>query len=351
MARQSCFSVRRGSARAGAALALAVLIFSTLPASAVQSLFDSEEFFELTIRGPLNRLVRSASAGTVVPGQMELGDGTTIPIVFSKYGLSRLEECDLPLLKIEPDEMQARGTPFQGLRTVRLVTPCHHGSAWDRFILLEYLAYRSYAVIEEPALRVRLVETHFLDSESAASEQTSLSFFVEDIGAVAERYRMEWLDIESQPVDTLELSRLARFALFQYMIGNTDWSAVEGPVSRRCCHNVAVLGSDADRFNTLLPFDFDHSGLVDAPYALPDASLPIRSVTQRTYRGFCASNEFLPAAITSFNEKRSELERLFTNQGLPDPKVRKRALKYIDSFYATINDPRKLERRIIDRCR
>ena len=33
------------------------------------------------------------------------------------------------------------------------------------------------------------------------------------------------------------------------------------------------------------------------------------------------------------------------------PKARKRALKYIESFYDTINDPRKLENRIIGACR
>ncbi|MEJ2581382.1 MAG: hypothetical protein P8127_07070 [Acidobacteriota bacterium] len=343
--------MRRRSTLIGVVLSSATTLFPLSPVSAEGPLFSADATLEITILGSLKRLARSTSTGTVVPGQVELGGRTTIPMVLSKYGLSRLEECTLPLLKIDLDEMRVRGTPLEGLRTVRLVTPCHHGSTWDRFILLEYLAYRSYMVIADPALRVRLVVTRFVDTERPSFDETGLSFFLEDIGAAAERHGMEWIDIEAQPVDALDPSQLARFALFQFMIGNTDWSAVAGAEGQRCCHNVAVLGSDGDPVNTLLPFDFDFSGLVDAPYALPDESLPIRHVTQRVYRGFCASNEYLPAAITLFNEKRPELERLFTNLGLPAAKARKRALKYIDSFYATINDPRKVKSRIIDRCR
>lgn len=48
---------------------------------------------------------------------------------------------------------------------------------------------------------------------------------------------------------------------------------------------------------------------------------------------------------------RIELEDLFNDEGLPDNKARKRTWKYIESFYDTINNPRKLETKILCACR
>jgi hypothetical protein len=320
-------------------------------ASAEDSLFANDEILEIAISGPLRDLTKKNTAPAKATGHLQLADGTEIPMMFSKYGDSRLEVCDLPLFKIEIDQAGARGTPFQSHPTVRLVTPCHHGSDWDKYTLLEYLAYRSYAVLAEPALRVRLVSTRFLDSERPAFKEKGLSFFIEDIEDAAERYGMKWLDIKSQPISGLNLSQLALLGLFQYMVGNTDWSVVAGGEGERCCHNMAVLGSEDEPLKTLLPFDFDFSGLVAAPYATPNQKLPIHRVTQRWYRGFCASNTYLPATVDLLNEKRHEIERLFTDDRLPQPKARKRALKYIEASYGTINDPQRFDRRIIQQCR
>jgi hypothetical protein len=331
---------------------LIVMTFSwSAPASAAEPLFAGDDVLDLTIYGPLTSLTRGTPDSTPVAGRLELANGETIPVTFSTYGISRLRECGTPCLKIMIDEEHARGTVFEGHHSVRLVTPCHHGSSYNRYILLEYLVYKSYAVITEPALKVRLVSCRFRDSEKPAFDETGLAFFLEDIGATANRHGKSWLDIRSQRIADLDSAQLTVLTLFQFMVGNTDWSALSSPAGQRCCHNMAVLGAEGDPYNTLLPFDFDQAGLVDAPYAAPDEGLKIDRVTERVYRGFCRHNDDLPAAITVFNEMRPELEELFNQDGLPNPKVRKRALKYIDGFYNTINDPRKVENRILSDCR
>jgi hypothetical protein len=334
-----------------AILTVTALVWPSANAVAEDSLFSTDEILEITIHGPLKNLTRSKHHSTGVTGRLELKGGPAIPVTISGYGVSRLEECDLPLFKIEIDEADARGTPFEGQPIVRLVTPCHQGSTWDRFVLFEYLAYRSYAILAEPALRARLVATRFFDSDRPAFQASGLSFFIEDITAAADRHDTQWLDIEEQTIEGLDPERLALLGLFQFMVANTDWSVVAAEEGKRCCHNVAILGAEDNHQNWPLPYDFDHAGLVNAPYATPSWQLPIKRVTQRLYRGFCVSNELLPAAIGIFNEKRPELERLFANNELPDRKTRKRAWKYIDIFFETINDPRRLENQIYDRCR
>ena len=316
-----------------------------------QPLFADNEIFDLTIHAPFTRLMRQAEGGSDALGSLELSDGTSVPMTCNKYGISRLRECDLASLAFTVEAADVRGTPFEGQRILRLVTPCRLRGGYDKYTMLEYLVYKSYAVIAGPALWVRLVQVRFHDSEKPGKEETGYAFFIEDLERSAARHGQVWLDIQSQRTSDLDGAQLTVMTLFQYMVGNTDWSAVRGRPDDRCCHNVAVLGGEGTDINTVLPFDFDQAGLVDSPYAAPDASLGIRRVTDRVYRGLCEYNDLLPAAIAVFNQKRSEIEALFAEDELPYPDARKKALKYIERFYATINDSRKVDKKVIRDCR
>jgi hypothetical protein len=321
-------------------------------AGADEPLFADGEVFGLSIHAPFARLMRQAEDASDVSGSLELADGTSVPMSCNKYGISRLRECELASLKITVDAEDVSGTPFEGQQTLRLVTPCRLRGGYDRYAVLEYLVYKSYGVIAAPALRVRLVQVGFQDGEKPSSDRTGYAFFIEDIGEAAARRGEMWLDIPSQQTSDVDSSQLTVMTLFQYMVGNTDWSAFTGKPGGRCCHNIAVFGDEELRLNTVVPFDFDQTGLVNPPYAAPpDPSLGIRRVTDRKYRGLCEHNDDIPAAIAVFNRKRSELEALFSRNDLPYPKDRERALKFIEDFYETINDPRKLEKNILSDCR
>jgi hypothetical protein len=242
-------------------------------------LFTSDEIFDLTVRVPLSKLMRQAKDASGVNGNLELDDGTSIPMTCSKYGISRLRECDLASLEFTVEASDVLGTPFEGLQTLRLVTPCRLRGDYDKYTVLEYLVYRSYALIAEPALGVQLVRVRFHDSEKPGRERVGYAFFIEDIGQAAARGGQAWLDIESQRIDDLDAAHLTVMTLFQFMVGNTDWSALRGRPDDRCCHNVAVFGHEGVGLNTVVPFDFDQTGLVNPPYAAPpDASLGIRRV-------------------------------------------------------------------------
>jgi len=61
----------------------------------------------------------------------------------------------------------------------------------------------------------------------------------------------------------------------------------------------------------MMPYDFDMSGVVDAPYALVSAidneKLPVNSVRQRYYRGFCRSPEITEIVRREFIAKKGKL--------------------------------------------
>ena len=322
------------------------------PGACGEELFTDTEIIDITIQIPLKKLMRQSKSAPNVGGSLEFDDGRSIPMTCNKYGISRLRECELASLAFYVESDDVRGTLFEGQTVLRMVTPCRLRGNYDTYTVLEYLVYRSYAVIADPAIRVRLVRVHFRDSEKPAKEQLGYAFFIEDIAHAAARNGQAWLDIQSQKLSDLDPAQLTVMTLFQYLIGNTDWSAVVGRPDDRCCHNVAVFGHEEGGLNTVVPFDFDQTGIVDPPYAAPpDASLGIRRVTDRKYRGLCVHNSELPGAIALFNRKRAELEALFMDDSLPYAKARQEALEYIAEFFETINDPRKLDKKILGDCR
>jgi hypothetical protein len=122
-----------------------------------------------------------------------------------------------------------------------------------------------------------------------------------------------------------------------------------GPAGAACCHNVVPF-ERADGRLIPVPYDFDAAGLVAAPYAEPDARLPIRSVRQRLYRGSCRSLAELEPVFGLFDRERATVTALFTSDaGIPQ-EAAARARAFIDEFYAVIADPARAEREFRVNC-
>ncbi|MDH3745208.1 MAG: hypothetical protein OES47_08920 [Acidobacteriota bacterium] len=320
-----------------------------------ESLFDSHETLRLTVRAPLRALVESTKEDHDTDldrrGSIALAEGPEIPVTTGVFGKSRLKHCTMPPLVLDPDPVAARGTLFEDHSPLRIVTHCGYETGSDRWALLEYLAYRTYQIVADIALSVRLAEIEYHDTGRNDHKQIAYGFLVEDINVAARDRGLEWLTLHRQSPSQIDPDQTIVLALFQFMIGNTDWSVLRGPAGERCCHNMAVLGGETTSERQLLPFDFDQAGLVDAPYSQPSATVKLRNVRQRRYRGFCVHNDSLPAAVELFNQKRPLIEELFNDASLPHPKIRQHALRYVTNFFELINNSKRLEKHILQRCR
>jgi hypothetical protein len=144
----------------------------------------------------------------------------------------------------------------------------------------------------------------------------------------------------------LEPRQAARVALFEYMIGNLDWSMRAGPQGEGCCHNGRLIGKG---LYLPLPYDFDYSGLVDAPYAVPPDGIPVNSVKTRYYQGFCRFNAEAVAAAAEFRAKRPAIEAIFAQVPLTQ-RPRAKALAYLSDFFAQIATDATLKAKILKNC-
>ena len=74
------------------------------------------------------------------------------------------------------------------------------------------------------------------------------------------------VDIESDVVDFLVtiLEQVAKLNLFQFFIGNRDWSLVSAETDKYCCHNVELLR--VGQSLVPVPYDFDLAALTYSKY-------------------------------------------------------------------------------------
>jgi hypothetical protein len=138
---------------------------------------------------------------------------------------------------------------------------------------------------------------------------------------------------------------LTRAELFQYLIGNTDFSFFVGKDD--CCHNAKVIRVTTNEGKFIpIPYDFDLSGIVNAPYAEADSSLEIDSVTERVYRGVACPPAVWDATVRHFLAKRDAILQLWGTTPLLEEKDRREAVAYLEEFFAIISDPAAVQKKI-----
>jgi hypothetical protein len=237
---------------------------------------------------------------------------------------------------------------FRGNKSLKLVTYCNTRSKYEQYYIKEFLVYRIYNLITGFSFRVRPLFVEYKDSQSSKFSTSRFSFLIEDL----DRNNINKLTIPQIKYKTLDPVEISKFSLFQFMVGNVDFSSVNGPEGDRCCHNTKLIGAhDTQVPRYSIPYDFDSTGLVDAHYAYPPEALKLRNIRQRKYRGFCFANDQLPDTIALFNQKKPAILGLFKNDVRLNDNNRRKAIKYIEAFYKIINDPRELKAKIIDQCR
>lgn len=340
--------------------ALAALQLAPAPAAAAGAphpLFASDDVVRLTISGPVGRIAREAERRTDAhPATLELGGPVpeTHAIRLSARGLTRrrADLCAFPPLRLEFAAAPVQASLFRGQRRLKLVTHCRQPDSFQQYVLLEYAAYRLLNQLTPRSLRVRLAEIDYVDGERAGARTTRLGFLIEDVDDAARRNRL--VEVERGNIRAGQLDRrdAARVALFQYMIGNLDWSMLAGPPGAPCCHNGKLLAPVAGAADGLVPvpYDFDHSGLVDAPYATPPDQVPVSSVRERRYRGNCLFNAEAEAAAAEALATRPALLATLGRTPHLSERSRAKATAYLDRFFADIASPAQLRSKLLRNC-
>lgn len=317
-------------------------------------LFLSQDLMEVRIEAPVYTLIRKRPDKEYLDGKFTYttADGTeqTLDLKIRTRGKYRRQQktCRLPPIRLNFRKGQVKETEFAGQDKLKLVTHCKTSDRYEQLVLREYLAYRILNTLTDKSFGARLMRVTYVDSDGKEKPITRFGFVIEDDTDLADRIGEELLKSDGISYDELDSRQTSLISVYEYMIGNTDFSFIRGPAGADCCHNI-VLFSGADNLITPIPYDFDFAGIVSAPYAEPNPQLPISNVRTRFYRGRCMYNRHLDDTFSLLNEKEPEIRAELASLEL-NAKYAKEVTRYLDSFYKTINNPQSVDKAFIKGC-
>jgi len=238
---------------------------------------------------------------------------------------------------------------FEGNKKLKLVLPCYTRESGNSLIIKEYLCYKLYEEITPYSFQTRLTNIDLTEDRGRKNKNFTIKgILIEDMKKVADRLQARPLaNVKINPAVLNDTSTM-RFELFQFMISNTDWSAVFQ-------HNAKLIVHGTDKYVSLI-YDFDMSGLVNAPYSVVSEingeKLDINSVTQRYYRGYCHSPEVMEFVRREFISKEEKLMTIPDQlKGELSDKEIKGVKEYLREFFIILKNDRYFKVDILERCR
>lgn len=332
---------------------LAISILLPIRGSAqevVPPLFASNEILELRIEANFNKIHKERKAKSkAYPATLRMVDagGTEqeLGLKIKTRGIFRLKRstCPDPPLRLDFPKSELEGTVFEGQNKLKLVTHCRDNDDYEQYTLQEYLIYRTYNLLSDKSFRVRLARITYVDSRGNDDDMVRYGFLIEDEDAMASRIGGKIVKAREAPPNLLSDEESALVSVFQYMVGNTDWSL-------QFFHNIKLVQLATGAY-VPVPYDFDWAGLVEAPYAVPNSQFGTRSVRDRVYRGFCRPAVDFGLIYSQFQEDREAILSLFANQRGLSNRNRERSARYLGGFFQTLEDPSKAAWEISGTCR
>lgn len=317
-------------------------------------LFAEHAVIEARIEAPLSTLTRDRPEEDYLEGTFSYRDSDGSEKRFSlelrTRGRYRRQKstCNFPPVRLNFRTSELSGTDFEGQDKLKLVTHCQtRRDRFEQLVLREYLAYRILESLTDLSFRARLMRITWVDT-GGDEPFIRYGFVIEDDDDIGTRVGMQKVETKSLAYADLDPRQTNLVNVFEFLIGNTDFSLIRGPADDDCCHN-AVPFSDGNLVRPI-PYDFDFSGLVDAPYAEPNPQFKIRSVRTRLYRGRCSNNAILADTLAHVQGKRTDIYALVDSLAGLDEKNRRQVTGYLDDFFEIVANPELVEKRLIKEC-
>lgn len=319
------------------------LCLSQLIAAVGQSstFFDADEVIVLNLRGDLKTVFNDRGDdpqyhSATLQYKADL-DTINIPIKIKTRGHFRKisTNCKYPpiLLNFKKSTIP-KNSIFEGLDKVKLVTPCQG----ERYVIHEYLVYKLYNLITPKSFKARLVKVIFQDTVKNKSSIPYYTILLEAEKQMAKRNQSSPMKKIGLRPEATQREDFLKMAVFEYLIGNTDWSV-------QYQQNMKLFTTDSTSLPIVIPYDFDHAGIVRAPYANPAPELKLSSTLERIYRGYCMPEMTqFTAVFETFNQLKADFYALYDGNPLLSSRYQRQTLTFLDQFYETINDPKKAKK-------
>jgi hypothetical protein len=312
-------------------------------------LFTKDDILNLSLRFDLthykSKKPKEEYMKAILTYHISETDSINKEISLKSRGEFRNGYCDLPPIRLNFSKSDFQKEDLKKIDKLKMVTHCRYGN--EEYLLNEYLIYKLYNVLTDYSFRVRLVRIEYINTYKKTKPIKTYAFFIEPVEILGERTK-------STPIDAVNLNQkqmipemMDRLAIFNYMIGNTDWSVPNQ-------HNCKILSPKVftgASLGIIVPYDFDYSGFVDADYAVPHEDLGIETVRDRLYIGICRSEDAFINALREFSDKKEQFYKVINDFTQLSEKERKKLTGYLDSFYAGFDKRNSIVFNLLNECK
>ena len=306
-----------------------------IPDSSIKNfrLFEEEKILEISLRFDLSTYFRTKPKEDYLKANITFHlsktDSLSQDIKLRTRGIFRHGYCKYPPIELNFKKANFGYSDLNRISKLKLVPQCGSDKENGNYVMREYLAYKLFNVLTDTSFRVRLLKVNYIDSEKNRKPIIQYGFFIEPVEMLAARTNCTQIKSDALNQKNIVPKIMDRLALFNYMIGNYDWS-IPGQ------HNVTILkslGFDLYGLGIAIPRDFDWTGLVNASYAIPAEIVGTENVRQRIFLGVCRSKEVYEKDLDLFSEKKEELYRVINEFPYINIQEKKDMTYYLDGFF------------------
>jgi hypothetical protein len=190
-----------------------------------ENLFESDKILDITLKGNIHELLNDRSGNgkyyaMILSYKSQDSIETDQAINVKTRGHFRLQKtnCTYPPLLLNIENTTASSV-FPAKSKLKLVMPCRG----DEYILHEWLVYKLYNVITPQSFRARLVRVKLEDVKNKKMPSPFYGIILEEEIEMAPRNNCILVKKKIPPQET-KREPFLRMAVFEYLIGNTDWS-------------------------------------------------------------------------------------------------------------------------------
>lgn len=312
-------------------------------------LFNTSDILEIALRFDMTEFTRVRSRDeymkALVTFYFSKEDSINLEAKLKSRGDFRHGYCTLPPISLNFKKDSLAGGDLNRFDKVKMVTHCKIGN--EDYLFKEYLTYRLYNILTDNSFRVRLLRINYINTRKENKSIRSYGFFIEPLDLLADRTKTDMEDSPFLTIRNIRADIMDRVAIFNYMIGNTDWSV---PGQHNCkILNMPEAGGQVERM--AVPYDFDYSGMVNAPYAIPQEGLGLTSVRQRIYLGLCSNEEDLLKILQDFAAKKDQFYREINEFPLLHEWQKKNMVTYLDEFFRGFDKKNSIVHNLLVNCR
>ncbi len=305
-----------------------------LQSQSIFDLMDHKEVLELQIFTNMDQLDSMRKTNNYQPATLSFrntdNETSKWAVKIRPRGKYRRRICEKPPLKLNFVKKQLVAANLNKDDELKLVTQCTPGRSGKDYILREYLTYQIFNLLSEASFQAQLVKIQYNCTATGQTDE-SWGIVIEDEKSLERRLNAEVCeDCYSRPKEDFLKECLSTATLFQYMIGNADYSIVMN-------RNIKILKTKKEEVYRVAPYDFDFSGLVNASYALPNSDYDQTSIRDRVFLGLC-NDEELVGTIDHFINKKDAIINYVDDFDLLSKSSRNDVKKYILKFYKAIEN-------------